>query len=156
VWFYDLSGRIYILNSRALAALNITTETPEPLNAHIDRDAAGELTGVLRDCDPWNFADLPPFFSPERIIVGLKSMVHEADSLGITTSAQIGIAIPPGPYGTERVQPWLEFDQRGELPIRIRLQIEPYACLQNEGEYKYLSALANLDSIAGLGTTELR
>jgi predicted amidohydrolase YtcJ len=144
------------LNSKALQVLNITEETPEPPNARIDRDDTGELTGILRDYDPWDFADMPPFFTQEDIVTGLQTAVRRAASLGLTTMAQIGIAIPPGPYGPERVRPWLEFCARGALDIRIRLQIEPYAGLQSEGEYKYLDALADLGFIAGFGNDRVK
>ena len=156
LWLNDLSGHLYILNGKALEVLNITKDTPQPPNARIDRDDTGELTGILRDCDPWDFADMTPFFTQEDIRTGLRTMMGKVASLGITTSAQIGIAIPPGPYGTERVRPWLEFYESGELNVRIRLQIEPYAGLQNEGEYKYLDALADLGFVAGFGNDTVK
>jgi len=151
LWLNDLSGHLYILNSKALQVLGIDRSTPQPPNARIDRDERGEPTGIIRDCDPWDFAPLPAFFTGEDIVTALQAMMKKVASLGITTSAQIGIAVPPGPYGTERVRPWLEFHRQGELDIRIRLQIEPYAGLQNEGETRYLDALAELGFVAGFG-----
>ena len=151
VWLNDLSGHLYVLNSKALEVLHITADTPQPPRARIDRDEAGEPIGLLRDCDPWDFAAMPPFFTQADIVTGLRTMMAKVTSLGITTSAQIGIAIPPGPYGTERVRPWLEFYERGELDVRVRLQIEPYAGLQAEGEHRYLDALVDLGFTAGFG-----
>jgi len=117
LWFNDLSGHLYILNSKGLAVANIGPNTPQPPNGRIDRDESGELTGIIRDCDPWDFADMPPFFSQGDIVTGLRTMMKKVTSLGLTTSAQIGIAIPPGPYGPERVRPWLDFYQAGELSV---------------------------------------
>ncbi len=42
-------GHSYILNGRALAQFNITSQTPVPAGGQISRDANGELTGELFD-----------------------------------------------------------------------------------------------------------
>jgi predicted amidohydrolase YtcJ len=151
LWLNDLSGHLYVLNTRGLSEARITPETPQPPNARIDRDASGDLTGIIRDCDPWDFAAMPPFFSPADIVAGLRAAMAKVASLGLTTSTQIGIAIPPGPYGVERVRPWLDFHRAGELKVRMRFQIEPYAMLQADGEYTYLEALARLGLTVGFG-----
>lgn len=159
VWFNDLSGSLYILNSKGLEEIGLTkTTSPPPIapNSRIDKNEKGELTGILRDCEPWDFVDMPPFFSQKDILLGLKTMVKKVKSFGITTSAQIGIAIPPGAYGVERVRPWLELYEKDELDIRIRLQIEPYTGLQNEGEHKYLDDLAELGFIKGFGNDMIK
>ncbi len=44
-------GHILVANSAALAAAHITRDTPDPPGGKIDRDAAGEPTGIVRE-DP--------------------------------------------------------------------------------------------------------
>lgn len=44
-----VDGHILVANSAALAAAGITAATPSPTGAHIDKDAAGEPTGILRE-----------------------------------------------------------------------------------------------------------
>jgi predicted amidohydrolase YtcJ len=50
VIFYQQSGQVCVVNSKALELASVTHLTPVPLGGAIDRDAeTGELTGVLRD-----------------------------------------------------------------------------------------------------------
>jgi predicted amidohydrolase YtcJ len=50
VIFYQQSGQVCVVNSKALELASVTHLTPVPLGGSIDRDAeTGELTGVLRD-----------------------------------------------------------------------------------------------------------
>jgi predicted amidohydrolase YtcJ len=77
VWFNDLSGHLYILNSKGLTKAGITQSTNQPPNGRIDREASGDPTGIIRDCDPWDFADIPPFFTSEDIVTGLRTMMKK-------------------------------------------------------------------------------
>jgi predicted amidohydrolase YtcJ len=47
--FTRVDGHICVVNSAALAAAGITKVTPDPPGGKIDRDAEGELTGILRE-----------------------------------------------------------------------------------------------------------
>ncbi len=49
VLLYRYCGHIAVANSRALAAAGITSATADPVGGRIDRDEAGEPTGVLRE-----------------------------------------------------------------------------------------------------------
>jgi predicted amidohydrolase YtcJ len=47
--FGRVDGHIAIANSAALALAGITKETPSPAGGQLDRDAQGELTGIVRE-----------------------------------------------------------------------------------------------------------
>ena len=47
--FYRVDGHIVVANTAALAAANISSETEDPEGGKIDRDAANQLTGIVRE-----------------------------------------------------------------------------------------------------------
>ena len=49
VIFYHQNGQVCLVNSKALELAGVTQQTAVPAGGSIDRDAKGELTGVLRD-----------------------------------------------------------------------------------------------------------
>jgi hypothetical protein len=57
-----VDGHMSVANSAALAAANITAATPDPPGAKIDRDAAGNPTGILRETGAFTLvaAKIPP------------------------------------------------------------------------------------------------
>jgi predicted amidohydrolase YtcJ len=57
-----VDGHMSVANSAALAAANITSATPDPAGAKIDRDASGNPTGILREAGAFTLvaAKIPP------------------------------------------------------------------------------------------------
>src|SRR5882757_1885754 len=57
-----VDGHMSVANSAALAAANITSATPDPTGAKIDRDASGNPTGILREAGAFTLvaAKIPP------------------------------------------------------------------------------------------------
>jgi hypothetical protein len=60
--FRRVDGHMAVANSAALAAANITANTPDPSGAKIDRDASGNPTGILREAgaNALVFSKIPP------------------------------------------------------------------------------------------------
>ncbi len=60
--FRRVDGHMAVANSAALAAANITSATPDPAGAKIDRDASGNPTGILREAaaNALVFDKIPP------------------------------------------------------------------------------------------------
>lgn len=48
-YFWEVSGHAALVNSKALEALGITKDTPDPPGGHWVKDENGELTGVVRE-----------------------------------------------------------------------------------------------------------
>lgn len=107
-----VDGHIAIANTAALAAAGITPATPSPAGGKIDHDAAGQLTGILREDSAMElvFVHVPPPTDAERL-KGLELATADAASHGVT-SAQDNSA-------------WEDFlvmeqmEKAGKLPIRI-------------------------------------
>ena len=57
-----VDGHMSVANSAALAAANITSATPDPTGAKIDRDSSGNPTGILRESGAFALVDskIPP------------------------------------------------------------------------------------------------
>jgi len=78
-------GHTVWANSRALSLSHITAATKDPVGGHIERDAAGQPTGTLRD----NAADLPlaakPAASLEYEASQLNKALDSMRAIGITS-----------------------------------------------------------------------
>jgi predicted amidohydrolase YtcJ len=78
-------GHIGVVNSLALAAGGITRDTPDPPHGKIDRDEAGEPTGVLRELAKDIVYNEIPENTVEDYHDGLGIVNKEFLSLGLTT-----------------------------------------------------------------------
>ena len=81
---HDASFHNACLNSTALTMAAITDTTPDPLNGHIVRDAAGRATGMLHEAAiDWATSALPRP-SDETLSLGLRAGQAHANRHGIT------------------------------------------------------------------------
>lgn len=120
---------VCVANSAALAALGLDRSTPDRIsNVWIDKDASGELTGILRgdvtiyyNSDPF-FAKLlskmPPIIRPELVAEGTIKAMATHNTLGITTIFEAHAMEPEmiGLYGALREQ--------GLLSVRVQTSPE--------------------------------
>ncbi len=152
VWFNDLSGHLWIVNDAGFAEIGVDADTPDPEVGTIDRGPDGEPTGIFRDTAPFDYIDAPNPWDDDDIREGLDAMQSTANRLGITTLGQIGVWVPPGGYGTERVRPWLDMEREGDLSVRVQLMLEPYELIWEDGEWTYLDDLAELGARTNFGS----
>lgn len=106
------NGYASVLNSRLLAELGITRQTPEPPNGKIIRDEKGEpngiilgapdLLGPLRRSRPWTHEDR---------VWALRTMQRKYNEAGITSTVDRG-------QGADGFRLYQELHQRGELTVR--------------------------------------
>ncbi|MDP9052629.1 MAG: amidohydrolase [Acidobacteriota bacterium] len=84
--FTRTDGHIVVVNSAALAAAGITAATPSPAGGQIDHDAAGQLTGIVREGPAIALltAHIPPP-SPEDRRRALSLSIDDALSHGVTS-----------------------------------------------------------------------
>jgi predicted amidohydrolase YtcJ len=86
-----VDGHAYWVNSRALAAANITKATPDPAGGKIIRDAKGEPTGVLID-NATSLVDAKvPVASAEMRERRILAAAKVATELGFTAVHEMGI-----------------------------------------------------------------
>jgi predicted amidohydrolase YtcJ len=92
VFLYDISGHSAWVNSRALALAGIVHATPNPPSGLIERDAAGEPTGILRENATALVGALIPAATPEENADALKTALSILLSYGVTelTDAMVG------------------------------------------------------------------
>ena len=81
-----VDGHMALANSVALAAANITADTPNPAGAKIDRNASGNPTGILRETAATSlvFSKIPSP-GPEERTKALNVAINDALAHGVTT-----------------------------------------------------------------------
>jgi predicted amidohydrolase YtcJ len=81
-----VDGHIALANSAALTAAGITSDTPDPAGAKIDRDASGNPTGILRETAATNlvFSKIPSPGPYERS-KALNLAINDALAHGVTS-----------------------------------------------------------------------
>jgi predicted amidohydrolase YtcJ len=107
-----VDGHMAIANSAALAAANITADTPDPAGAKIDRDASGNPTGILREAgaSALVFSKIPP-----------PSMEERRESLLVA----IADVISNGVTSIQDNSDWIDFltlevlEHTNKLPLRV-------------------------------------
>jgi predicted amidohydrolase YtcJ len=84
--FTRTDGHIVVVNSAALTAAGIAAATPSPAGGQIDHDAAGQLTGIVREGPAIALltAHIPPP-SPEDRRRALSLSIDDALSHGVTS-----------------------------------------------------------------------
>lgn len=103
-------------NSRALEALNITQDTPdpEPGFSYYKRDAEGNATGYLLEGTAGMAMDALDVITEDTIVAGTAYVIDVLNGYGVTSIFDAGTGIDGGPG---RVLRRLEGD--GELTVRI-------------------------------------
>jgi len=86
-----IDGHASWVNSKALAAANITKATKDPAGGTIVRDAKGEPTGVLIDNAAELVAAVMPVATPEMIERRIRGASQQAIAAGITGVHEMGI-----------------------------------------------------------------
>ncbi len=112
VYLTAADGHSVWVNSKALALAGVTKATPDPVNGRIERDAAGNPSGTLRE----NANDLVSKFLPpytlEQRKAGLVRALRLANELGITTLHEASA-------GPEALEAYAALDQEGNLTARV-------------------------------------
>jgi predicted amidohydrolase YtcJ len=100
------------VNSRALALAHITARTRDPLNGRIERDAAGNPSGTLREEAAELVSTLLPTVTAEQRAEGLARAVRLANSFGI-------VGLQEASADSDILVAYRTLDQRGTLDARV-------------------------------------
>jgi hypothetical protein len=119
VLLMDTSGHSSLANTKALEAAGITRDTPDPLGGIIERDAAGEPTGVFREAAVALAAKSVPPPTDEEVRSALTWALDTMLSFGITsfTEAALGYAAD----GDKEIKAYAVLADAGVLKHRARL-----------------------------------
>jgi predicted amidohydrolase YtcJ len=125
VFLVRAGGHSSASNSLALRRAGITRDTPQPASGMIEHDAAGELTGIIRERSDL-VRRLIPQATADELRPSFVQALRDLLALGITSIIQAG-AITQGIDSVYGKPTWPEWerayrDHRGELP-RAAVQI---------------------------------
>jgi predicted amidohydrolase YtcJ len=105
------------VNSAALRAAGICSETPDPADGVVVRDASGEPSGVLLDGAMRLVSSLTPVVDEDRLVAALRAAQTRLHSVGITAwqDAMVGDSdLGPDPQGA-----YARLARSGELTGRV-------------------------------------
>ena len=147
----DAFGHTALANTRAVALAGITHATPDPLGGRINRNAAGEATGLLEDAAQRVCEDLIPAPTAAQDVAAVRAALAALAAAGVT-SALDADSKPPNMAAFAAV------DRAGGLTARIHLAVhieptegaDPAAAVS-----RVLAAHRNFDRGAPLPTPHL-
>jgi predicted amidohydrolase YtcJ len=105
-------GHAAVANTKALEEAGIDRGTPDPEGGRIDRDEAGEPTGLLIDEAISLVREVIPAFTADDKKELMKSAARECLAAGLTGTHEMGI-------GSATAAIYRELYEDGELPFRI-------------------------------------
>ncbi|HEX3967920.1 MAG TPA: amidohydrolase [Edaphobacter sp.] len=110
--FRRVDGHMAVANSAALAAAGITSATPDPSGAKIDRDTSGNPTGILREAAAVGlvYRKIPPPTLEQR---------RQALTIAIADVLSNGVTSIQDNSDWEDFLALEELEHTGKLPLRI-------------------------------------
>jgi hypothetical protein len=119
VLLWDTSAHSSWANSRALALIGITRVTPNPKLGIIERDGAGEPTGILREAAAEMAAARVPKHTEADAQSALAWGVNEMLSFGITSFTEAAVGFSTG--AQNELNAYAALADAGILKQRVRL-----------------------------------
>jgi predicted amidohydrolase YtcJ len=114
VYLEHVSGHLAATNSAALKLAGVTRATADPVGGVIERDSAGEPTGILKDTAMDLAVKLAPADPPDAPMRAAKLISETALALGLTTIHDIFIS-------SEEMRGYQEALDRGWLKLRVQM-----------------------------------
>ncbi len=115
----DRDGHQTLANSRALALAKVTRATRDPANGRIDRDAAGEPTGLLKESASSLVHRLIPPVNADQVYRALLAEMDKAAAFGLTS---LQVASGSGASGIE-YEAYQRALREGALKVRFRVAV---------------------------------
>jgi predicted amidohydrolase YtcJ len=116
-----IDGHAKWLNSQALKAAGITRDTADPEGGRIERDAAGDPSGVLVDKAMALIDKVVPEPSDAQERAALEAALAHMSSVGLTSVGDAGV-------DAREIGLYREMADHGQLPVRM------YAMIRGTGE----------------------
>ncbi|HET7294917.1 MAG TPA: amidohydrolase [Vicinamibacteria bacterium] len=111
-------------NSKALELAGVNAKTPDPKNGRIERDAAGNPTGTLREDASDLVSRLVPKSTDAERLDGLRRALRLFAEAGVTAlqEASAGTGAEGG-GARPTLDTYLEAEKRGELTVRVTVAL---------------------------------
>jgi len=107
-------GHSVWVNSKTLRLAGVTTDTPNPVNGVIERDADGSPSGTLRESAVDLIANVLPAYTVPELIAGLHHFQELAHSVGLTMAYNPLMNTDPA-----TLQAPVDFDASESMTIRL-------------------------------------
>jgi len=114
LWRCDL--HLVAVNSMALNLAGIGKDTRNPEDGVIEKDAAGEPTGILRELAPNLIKAVIPEPDSEEILAAMRDGISHLHSLGLTGIHDVRLM--GGLEGATALKAWQLLNERDELNLR--------------------------------------
>lgn len=116
VYLYSKDGHAAWTNSLALQLAGITKDTPDPPGAQLERDEAGEPTGLLKEDAAMKMVEqvAGPVSLSEKM-AAVRAAAEQLHRLGV-----VGVHVPEEAHDLRAIQ---EVRLRGELALRVNMMI---------------------------------
>lgn len=114
VYLMHVSGHLAAANSLALKLANVTNATSDPQGGVIEKDAQGQLTGVVKDTAMGLVGRALPTPTRDDGVKALAHLSQAAAEVGLTTIHDIALA--PDDFAV-----YQEARRRGVLKIRVQM-----------------------------------
>ncbi|HVZ49957.1 MAG TPA: amidohydrolase [Gemmatimonadaceae bacterium] len=111
-----IDGHAIFVNKKAMDLAHVTAATKDPDGGHIERDAAGNPTGVFVDNAMALVRRVVPPASHDEVKRNLRAAIAETHRWGLT-----GVHDPG--EGADVIRAWQELGQAGEINSRIYVMI---------------------------------
>ena len=107
------NGYASVLNSKLLAKLNVTRDTPQPPNGKIIKDEKGEPTGLILGASQLlgGLRSAARAYTHEDRVKALRSMQEAYNQVGITSTGDRG-------QGAEGFRVYQDLKRRGQMSVR--------------------------------------
>ena len=112
VWLMHTTGHYGVANSYAMKMAEVRRETKDPPAGTIDRDAAGNPTGVMKESATGLITPIVPPMTREQQKAGLLKIVEDFNREGMTGAKDPGI-------GEMKWELYRELLQEGKLTVRV-------------------------------------
>lgn len=112
VFLVRIDGHIAVANTRALQLASLTLASRDPQGGHIDRNEAGEPTGILRETAQGAVENVIPAPTHEQRRQGIELALTDLAAHGVTSAQDFS---PPW----ENFQIYEELEKEGKLTARI-------------------------------------
>ncbi len=120
LWRSDL--HLATANTLALRLAGVTAQTPDPAAGVIDRDAAGQPTGILRDQAIDLIHAVLPAPSAAEIDAAMRDAIAEAHRLGLTGVHDFRIG--DAAESRDAFHAWQRLHAAGELGLRVWMMFD--------------------------------
>ena len=140
----EFSGHVVLANSKALEIAGVERKTPDPDNGIIQKDEAGEPTGILFEMAAGMMRQLIPLPTEDERKAGILNAMAELNSLGITCVTEPGL-------DPDQIRYYTDLFNQGRFSLRVNCMVRGGPSLET-----VKSVLDSIGTSTGFGNEWLR